>query len=403
MRPPTPAATLAFKSPNACNMCHMDRDAAWADKLVREWRSRDYQAPVLQRAGWIAAARKEDWSKLPEIVHYLLSPAREEILSASLLRLLRPLDSDAKWPAVLACLKDPSPLVRAAAVETLGDRLQPHLLEPLLAAARDDFRLVRTRVGAALSALPLASLPAPQRPAAENATQEYLRTLTARPDDSASRYNLGNFYMERQDFARAAAEFTAASRLQPLNMAPLANRALAEAATGQNAQAEASLREALAIEPNHAGVNLNLGMLLAELGRLPEAEKAFRTAAKSDPRSAAAAYNLGVLLARDRPQECIEWCRRAATLRPQDTRYGYTLGFFLNQFGRTLEAVPALQAVIQQDPPSSEAYMLLGSIHERASRWPEARAVYQRAIANPRLPEPERLQFFNRERQLGGR
>ncbi|MGB2862153.1 MAG: multiheme c-type cytochrome, partial [Sedimentisphaerales bacterium] len=33
MRPPAPAATLAFKSPNACNLCHVDEDedAAWAD------------------------------------------------------------------------------------------------------------------------------------------------------------------------------------------------------------------------------------------------------------------------------------------------------------------------------------------------------------------------------------
>ena len=37
MRPPTPAATLAFKSPNACILCHADHDAAWADGWVRKW------------------------------------------------------------------------------------------------------------------------------------------------------------------------------------------------------------------------------------------------------------------------------------------------------------------------------------------------------------------------------
>ena len=37
MRPPTPAATIAFKSPNACNLCHADHDAAWADDWVRKW------------------------------------------------------------------------------------------------------------------------------------------------------------------------------------------------------------------------------------------------------------------------------------------------------------------------------------------------------------------------------
>ena len=32
MLPPTPAATIKYKSPNACNNCHADKDAAWADK-----------------------------------------------------------------------------------------------------------------------------------------------------------------------------------------------------------------------------------------------------------------------------------------------------------------------------------------------------------------------------------
>ena len=53
MLPPTPSATIAYKSPNACNLCHTDKDAAWADKYVREWRTRDYQAPVLKRAALI--------------------------------------------------------------------------------------------------------------------------------------------------------------------------------------------------------------------------------------------------------------------------------------------------------------------------------------------------------------
>ena len=30
MLPPAPAATIAYKSPNACNICHADKDAAWS-------------------------------------------------------------------------------------------------------------------------------------------------------------------------------------------------------------------------------------------------------------------------------------------------------------------------------------------------------------------------------------
>ena len=65
MLPPAPAATVQFGSPNACNLCHKDKDAAWADQQVRQWRTRDYQAPLLQRAGLIDAARKTRLAKSP--------------------------------------------------------------------------------------------------------------------------------------------------------------------------------------------------------------------------------------------------------------------------------------------------------------------------------------------------
>ncbi len=68
MLPPVPAATIAFKSPNACNLCHTDKDAAWSDEWVRKWYPRDYQAEVLRRAELIDQARKRDWQRLPDML-----------------------------------------------------------------------------------------------------------------------------------------------------------------------------------------------------------------------------------------------------------------------------------------------------------------------------------------------
>jgi tetratricopeptide (TPR) repeat protein len=402
MRPPAPAATIAFGSPNACTICHPDKDAQWADAQVRQWHAQDYQAPILHRGNLIAAARRADWTKLPAMVEYLLDPKREEIWSTSLLRLLRNCPEDAKWPAIQAGLGDRSPLVRAAAVETLGDSPHPGAREQLLAATRDEFRLVRTRAAAALAAAPREGLAAADLKSLDAATDEYLASLRTRPDDWASHYNLGNFYLDRQDPMRAVEAFSAAVHFQPQSLPALVNGAMALATLGQYDQAEARLRQALAVEPANPAVNLNLALLLAELGRLPEAEQAFRLALKSDPRSAVAAYNLGVLLAKDHPEESLEWCRQAAELSPQETRYGYTLGFFLLQQGKSDEAIRVLETVISQAPPSSEAYVLLGSIYERSGRRVEAAGVYRRGAANSRLSATERAQFEMRAARISG-
>ena len=111
MLPPTPAVTLAFKTPNACNPCHQDRDTGWADRVVREWHKKDYQAPIIYRAGLIEAARKRDWSQLPEMLAYLRSRERQPIFVASLLRMLMSCQDERIDPVYLESLKDPSPLI----------------------------------------------------------------------------------------------------------------------------------------------------------------------------------------------------------------------------------------------------------------------------------------------------
>jgi tetratricopeptide (TPR) repeat protein len=403
MRPPMPAATLAHGSPNACNICHQDKDAAWADRAVREWHERDYQAPTLQRASLIAAGRKGDWSKLPEMVAYLGSVEREEIWAASLIQLLRACDLDLKWEGIMACLQDSSPLVRAAAVEACGDQLRPDLVEHLLKAARDDYRLVRIRAAGALAPVPLKMLREEDRKSVEFATGEWSAFLMARPDEWSSHYNMGNFQMERREYAAAVESFLTATRLQPRSVPPLVNISLAYNSMGHNEKAEATLRQALQFDPTNAVTQLNLGMLLAEIGKLPEAEKAFRGAFKSDPKSAQAAYNLGVLLAGSQPEEALSWCRRASMLQPREPKYAYTLAFYLAQQGKREEAIVTLEKVLEEKLPHAESYALLGQLFESKNNFREALRVYRQAADTPSFPEQLRHQFRARAQALSPR
>ena len=358
MRPPTPAATLLYNSPNACNLCHTNQNAAWADKFVREWRPRDYQKPALERAALIAAARKQDWKKLPEILAYLSLTNREEVQTTSLVRLLAGCPADEQWPVLRSLMADPSPLVRASAAEALGQRLDQPNTAALGKAADDDYRLVRVRAATALAAVPEESLPEGQRARVRSALGELMESMRSRPDDMASHYNLGNFHMSRSQMPEAVAEFETACRLQPDALPPHVNVALAYNALGQNDKAEASLRQALSLVPTNSAANLNLGMLLAEMGKMSEAEQAFRAAFKADPKSAQAAYNLGVLLSKEHPKEALTWCGRAAELRPENPQYGYTYAFYLYQAGQLDEALKAIRSVLQRHPAHEDSRLL---------------------------------------------
>ena len=328
MRPPSPAATVRFGSPNACNGCHKDKTPRWADRWVRAWRTRDYQGPVVRRAALIDAARKRDWTRLPEMLEAVTSRDRDEIAANSLIRLLRACDDERTTPVLLAAMKDPSPLIRSSAAESLGLRPSADGVQALAAATGDPVRLVRVRAAAALAGIPGFTASQRDSPNVTRATEEYLASILARPDLWFSHYNLGNYHLGRQDHASAVSAYQTAVRFDPTQVAPYVNLSMAYARGGDNAKARAALVHALSLEPDNPQANFNMGLLEAERNDPAAAESHLRRALRADPLMAPAAYNLCVLLGEERTSEALEFCRRAAALAPREARYARAHAYY---------------------------------------------------------------------------
>jgi tetratricopeptide (TPR) repeat protein len=320
MRPPTPAATVRFQSPNACNQCHTDKDAQWADGQARKWYGAGYQKDAMERAGWLDAARRRDWGQAPAMLRFL-ETADEPVMTASLLRLMRGWDDPRRFEVMLEKLRDASPLVRAAAASGLTDGVaRSDVQEALVRAAGDEYRLVRIRAAAALAPLRL--------DAVQKATAELEASYNARPDDFTGQTNLGNFYLRRGEMERSLASFERAIRLRPDSVGTLVNASVAYSRAGKGADAERVLRQALGHAPQNPAVNFNLGLLLAEANRVAEAEGCLRTALAADPNLAPAAYNLALLVARRDLKEAIVLCRRAVAIS-REPRYVQALAQML--------------------------------------------------------------------------
>ena len=167
MRPPSPAATLAYGSPNACNLCHKDRDPEWARDRVKAWFGEGLQQGLVAQAGFIVAARNQDWSRLREMLAYISRPDRDEVFAASLIRLLETCRDPAKVPALLKALQDASPLIRSSAVFALSGNWSADTVPALTKAASDEYRVVRIQAGAVLAAMDPKQLDEPSRRAAQ--------------------------------------------------------------------------------------------------------------------------------------------------------------------------------------------------------------------------------------------
>jgi len=338
MRPPAPAATIAYGSPNACNICHKDKGAKWADKLVREWHKDDYQAPILAQASLIDAARKHDWSKLPQMLAYIKDPNHDPVFVASLIRLLFACPDPGKFDALESALKDPSPLVRASAIDGLSQHLDAHTVNLIAQAAKDDTRLVRIRAASALSVVPSSSIDEPLRASVQAATQEYIASLSTRQDDFAQHLNLGNFHANRKELNEAAAEYERAAALRPGIAASLVNASVVYSQIGDLNKAEDALRRAIAADPNEPAAHFNLGLLLAEKGEPDEAKKELRKALQLDKSNAAAAYNLAVLVAPQNPAEALALAKQAASSEPMNPKYSTAVAYYQQQLAHPTPA-----------------------------------------------------------------
>ena len=385
--PPTPAATIAFGSDNACNICHSDKSPEWADAIVRDWHAgHDYQAPVVARGKLVDEARKSDWKRLDEMLKIITDDDRDEVFATSMLRILANCPDSAKWPTVRKALSDPSPLVRSAAATHLAADLVPETVSLLLDATEDSYRIVRIAAAAALQSYPRARLTPDDGARLAAANEEYIASMMTQPDRWSSHYNMGNYHADRGDAGKALASYRRSSELRPDVIQPRVNAAVLYARQGQPQQSLAELRKALEIMPTHAAVNFNLGLALAEQQDLEGAERCLRQAVTTDPTMTDAAYNLGVLVVKERPEEGMEWLRKAAAQQPNNGKYAYTLAFFLNAEGKTAEAVTVLEALLNVGGATPDSYLLLASIHESQGQKAKATEVYRKASQDRIMP-----------------
>ncbi len=334
-RPPCPEAAIRFGSTSACILCHKDKSEEWAASFVKAWHPKSAWRPkILREGGLVDAARKREWSTLPEILAYLQETNAEPVVCVSLLRLLRGCAEPTVWPVVRGCLGHASPLVRSAAASALSDNLaDAESARALCRALADPVRVVRVQAAQALAAYPRQALDPVTLERLKRAETELLSMFQARPDDWASHYNLGNYRLSQGDSKGAMGAYQVSMRLRPDSVMPHVNAAVLASQRGNLQEALGYLKSAWQASPEHGAVNLNLGLALAESGDGAGAVRHLRTAMKDPLCRAQAAYNCAVLVGAQNPAEAVALCRAALESEPANARYAETLEYYRRAAG----------------------------------------------------------------------
>jgi Flp pilus assembly protein TadD len=353
LRVPRPDLSAKFGAPNACNVCHTDKNIQWAANAAGKW-YKPGDSPQQRYTGAVHAGRFGEpagETKLAAVAQQRSQPA---IARANALAELRRYLSPKSMAVVQEGLRDNDALVRLGALRAL-EGIDPQGLPAETAGLlQDPVRAVRTTAASLLAGVSRPSLSAAQQAALESALQEYVGAQRINADRPEAQLNLGLLYMRKGEFDKA----------------------------------ENHYRQALKLQPSFAPAAVNLADMLRARKRDREGEKVLREALSSSRDDASVAHALGLLLVREKKlDEAATWLKRAAERAPQNPRYAYVYAVALNSTGQANNALAVLASAHQRHPNDRDLLYALVTMNRDAGRVAAARSYAEKlAAAAPNDP-----------------
>ena len=215
---PVPENTLHHAIPNACNLCHKDRDANWAAAQMNAWYGPASRQKLIRRADAFAAARDGDRDAVSKLLAIVDQPSEGGLVRANAIGYLGKFSSDpAVMRVLLRALADPEPVVRAIAARILnpGPADRPEaasLVAPLL---RDSSAAVRINAAVALIGMGLRKAPPEYAGPLDDAEKLVRERAALNADDAEQDLAIGRFYMLLSDPASAIAALQTSLKLDP--------------------------------------------------------------------------------------------------------------------------------------------------------------------------------------------
>ncbi len=363
LRTPRPDLSMALKTPNACNQCHVNETRRWANKYLTQWYG---LARKPHYGSVLAAGRRLSPGAAGELLKLVDDSLLPAIVRASALQLLGSYTDETCRQAFDKALNDEQALIRYAAVRYFnrfdpGQRVKQ--LAPLLA---DPVKAVRMEAAMSLATGPQGRLNAAEKKAFESALAEYKNAMEYSADFTFSGLNLGNLYYYLGQPQKAAEKYRQALRVaDEFNPAKM-NLAVLLGGQGKNREAEKLLREVIELEPASYEAHYKLGLLLADKKRLSEAVVHVEKAARGFATRARVFYNLGLLLQRlNRNTEAESALLKAVEINPNNPDFLYGTAFFYFKNGQLPQAKRIAEKLVDQHPGHAASKKMLTLINQK--------------------------------------
>jgi tetratricopeptide (TPR) repeat protein len=358
-RVPRPDLTIATGSPNACNACHADKDAQWAEAAIREWfggRPRPHFATAIHagRSGAPSANRL-----LLEVIGDDTVPG---IARATAMTLLAAPYDEAEQNALQHVTTSADAMLRLAALRAIDDfpvAIRAQLAGPLLADPILGVRFEAMRVLTASRN----DLPQRERLLMQRVEREYVESQLAIADRPEALANLANLSRDAGNHGKAEDYYRLALSRAPAVIVARVNLADSYAQQERHAEAEQLLREGLEIDTGNATLHHALGLALARMQHYDEALAELQAAVTLDADNSRFVYVYAIALnSLGRSDEALSVLIEARERFPGDFDIAWTQVTMSRDRGRLAEAKHEAARLRAQFPQNAEVRTLQQSL-----------------------------------------
>jgi tetratricopeptide (TPR) repeat protein len=336
-RLPRPDISVEMKEiPNACNLCHTDKDAQWATDAMKTWYGK---VPTgKQNFAHSLKALRTNSQDAPKKLYDVLLGDAPNIAKATAVAYLGNYPSKQTYTTTLQMLRSKDALTRRSALQAL-EAFPPQVrVKNTLEMLNDPVKIVRMEAARQLAAFPLGELDQKRRDLLSNSFEEYEKTLLFTAERPETQLSLALFYSQQNFPEKAIKAYKEALRLQPQFMPAYINYSEYLVQQGKNKEAFDILQEGLKTIPDAAILHHALGLWYVRNKQADKATSWLKKAMELDREDARLSYVYAVAIGEKAPEDAIKVLEEAYIKHTGDLQIVSGLAYYYKMIGNDVKS-----------------------------------------------------------------
>jgi tetratricopeptide (TPR) repeat protein len=334
-RIPRPDLSVGTDNPNACNQCHKDKGAQWANDAMVQWYGK---VPVgKQNFAHALDALHTSSEKAPQFLYDVLMSNQPNIAKATAVAYLGNYPSQQTYTTTLQMLRNSDSDIRLSALQALEAFPLQMRIQETFKMLSDEAKVIRIEAAKQLSAIPQGEMDEPTRKTFSEGIEEYKHSLLFNADRAESQVALGALYANLGENEKAVSAFDEALRIQPRYIPAYINAAYFYQNTN-DAKAKEILVQGVKLLPNEPALHHALGLWYIRHHEGQKAVESLQRAADLDKENAQYQYVYAVAIGDTNPKAAIEVLKNSLKHHSGDIQTLFALSHYSTQLGSIQEA-----------------------------------------------------------------